>query len=266
MKIKNKIKSLLRKSSYKYNRLINNDKNIYLIYTMGKVGSAGIYKSLKKELPYSNIFHVHFLSKNWLDNILPNRNKLFHSNIKIGYDILNFIKKNPKKRIKIITLVREPIMRSISDLFQNWQHLYDDIETVDNQILQNRLEEMNHDYTLNWFDSEFLEYLDIDIYKHPFNKTKGFEIYNFDNIDILCIKLESLNTIGQIALHEFLKMDIILESANKSADKKGKEAYSYLNDNIKIKKEKLSELYNSKYVRHFYSNGEINYFIERWSK
>ncbi len=245
---------------------IFNDKTIVLIYTMGKVGSSTVYNSLKKKNLYSKIFHAHFLSANWLENILPKSDKLFHNNIKIGTDILNFIKEHPNYRIKVITLVREPIMRSVSDLFQNWKHLYNDIEQIDKEKLKNHLEQLNHDYTLNWFDTEFKEFLNIDLYDLPFNREKGYEIYKFKDIDILCIKLEALTEKGNLAIKEFLNKDIVLEPANKTMDKKGNSHYRYLKENLKINKDELLKIYNSKYVTHFYSQEEIKGFIAKWSK
>lgn len=265
MNLFSKIYKTASKLDKKIKKKLLNDNTIYLIYTMGKVGSTTVYNTLKKKKPYADIFHAHFLSQNWLEVILPKRNRLFHRNIKIGKNILSFIKNNPQKKIKVITLVREPVIRSLSDLFQNWKTTFEDIENVDIKELQSHIEKVNYDYTLNWFDTEFFEYLNIDIYKQGFNTQKGYEIYSFDNLEILCLKLESLNKIGRVAFNEFLGEDIVLDTANKSSDKKGKEQYEHLKQVISINKEILSELYTSKYVTHFYSPTEINSFIKKWS-
>lgn len=49
---------------------------------MGKVGSSTIYQTLKDQLPWNHVLHVHFLSKNWLQNILPYTNHTY--NIEAG--------------------------------------------------------------------------------------------------------------------------------------------------------------------------------------
>jgi len=259
-----KIKQVLSKSFKRVGRLFNRDNNIYLIYTMGKVGSSTIYNSLRKEKPFADIFHVHFLSKNWLENKLPKAHKNFHYNIKAGYDILNFIKTHPGKRIKVVTLVREPVMRAISDLFQNWRSLYDDIEKIEQEELRRHIEGLDHQYVLNWFDTEFYEYLKIDLYSLPFDKKKGYEIYRFDNLDILCIKLESLNAIETKVFTEFLGIKSNLVNTNLSINKKGSGQYSYLKRSVKLGKEKLDGLYNSKLVKHFYTPEEVDGFVKKW--
>lgn len=242
-----------------------NEKNIYLIYSMGKVGCTTIYRSLEKEFPSADVFRVHFLSDNYLNNILPSRHKSFHNNITLGKNILSHIAKNPESRIKIITMTREPVERAISDLFQNWEHLYDDIENVPFNVLKQRIESLNHNYTLNWFDVEFKEYLNFDIYKHHFSIGRGYEIYSFGKYDILCMKLEKLDSIADLAFDEFLGQKINLSNRNSSQYKKGKDAYSFLKSQVKIDKDVLMNVYNSKYVRKFYSKNEIDGFVDKWA-
>ncbi len=266
MKLKKRARKIASKYYHMLKKLTYSDNDVFLIYSMGKVGSSSIYTSLKNQKRYSDIYHVHFLSNNWLDKILPELHESFHSNIKLGYDILNFIEKHPQKKLRIITLVREPVMRGISDLFQNWRHLYDDIEEIDNTKLKERVENIKHDYTLNWFDTEFLEYLNVDIYSLPFDKEKGYAIYDYDRFDILLIKLEALNEIGASAMAKFLAEEFKLSKANTSALKKTNEKYNFLKKNVKMDDTKLTNLYASKYVQHFYSENEIEGFKKTWSK
>jgi len=237
---------------------------IILIYSMGKVGSTSIYFSLKKKLPVTDIFHVHFLSDYWLNEKLPRMNKYFHGNINHGKEILSHIRKNPGKRIKIITLVREPISRDVSDFFQNWKSEYKNIEGIKTEQILQAIEENKHEYTLNWFDTEFKNYLGFDVYKIPFDTEKGYKIYNLPNIDILCLKLEEINKTGHKALNEFLGIQLSLLNKNTSLEKKGKELYLEVKKKYKASKSKLHELYSSNYVRHFYTEEEINTFKEKW--
>lgn len=175
---------------------------------MGKVGSSTIYHAIKRNKPYSSVFHIHFLSDNWLKGILPSLTKHFQKNISLGEEILEEIERNPDKRLKVITLSREPVSLAISDLFENWEQHYTDIESVSNEELKNHIEQVDHEYSLNWFDSEFFNYLGIDLYNLPFDREKGYEIYNFEKLDILCIKLESLNQVSAKAFREFIDIEI----------------------------------------------------------
>lgn len=243
-----------------------NDNRIFLVYSMGKVGSSAVYQSLKNTFPDSFVFHVHFLSKYRLENLLVKANPVFHHNISKGKEILQVIEDNPEKSLAIITLTREPIIRDMSDLFQNWNHLFADIEKTDFSELQKHIDERNHHYTLNWFDTEFKEYLGFDIYQHPFNKELGFEIYKHRDIDILCIKQEKLKETGSLALKSFVGLDLQMLSANQSFEKKGSQLYDFLRKNYVAPQEKIDRVYSSKYIRHFYTDKEINAFISNWRK
>lgn len=244
---------------------LSGDKNIYLIYSMGKVGSDSIYRMLREAKPYCPVFHVHFLSKYWLNERLPAMPESFLHNITTGNKILTYIKQNPGRRIKVITLVREPVMRDISDLFENWSHLYDDIEKIKQEELKERIENLDHSYTTTWFDSEFYEHLGVNIFDLPFSPQKGYEIYNLDKFDLLCMRLESLNTIADKAFGDFMKISPKLLTTNSSMNKKGSNQYVYVKNNVRIPRDKLNELYKSKLVTHFYSGEEIAGFKEKWS-
>ena len=265
MKLKKRVKKHLDHLINRIGKKVFIDKNIYLVYSMGKVGSYSIYESLKKKKPFSDIFHVHFLSKNYLENLLPKGDEYFQLNIITGNRILEHIRANPNKRIKLITLVREPISRSISDLFQNWGHIYENIEEVSNESLKTYIASLNHEYTLNWFDDEFKEFLDFDIYEHSCDKEKGYSIYRHHRFDIICIKLECLNIVSDKAFKEFFGVNIPLLKANKSNNTKGYEKYQYLMKNVKIDEVSLGKVYSSKYVEHFYSSEEIRVFKQNWA-
>ena len=243
------------------------NKNIILIYTMGKVGSSTIYNSLKVKLPKAHLFHVHFLSDKWLKEILPGLNKDFHQNIVYGNEVLDFIKANPKKRVKIITLVREPLMRDISDIFQNWSRLFPAEETVDKDYLLDWIDKRSHEYTLNWFDTEFKSYLGYDVYSRPFDKEKGYSIYNTPRFDLLCIKLETLNNVYGEALKSFLNLDdVSLSSTNETKDKDRSDLYFEMLMSYKANPAKIEELYSSKYMKHFYTQKQIEGYKKKWAR
>lgn len=262
--IKRTIKYGLLKTYRSIGRLINPQDSIILVYTMGKVGSSTIYNSIRNKNPFAHIYHIHFLSDKGLNEVIPATHKKFWRNIKLGWDVRAVLDKNPSKRIKVITLVREPVVRSISDLYQNWEEHFENIMQIDKDRLKVHVESLDYEYVLNWFDSEFKEFLKVDIFELPFDKSKGYEVYNLSKVDICCIKLEKLNQVGELALKELLGQDYTLRSANKSENKKGSEGYNFLKKNVKIDSQKLDMLYSSKLMKHFYTEQELANFKRRW--
>lgn len=266
MTVKKKIKKVISKARKAIRKHTYKHHSVFLVYTMGKVGSASMYLSLKRRFPFAYVFHVHFLSRHWLKERLPKEHEIFHSNIELGESINQIIAKNPRLRIKIITLVREPVVRAISDLFQNWKHQFDNLYETPLAELQEYIENVNYDYTLEWFDTEFKNYTGVDIYKLPFDPEKGYAIYQLERFDMLCIQLEQLNRVGQQAIKEFVGEDIALISSNTSAKKKGSNQYSYLKKNVRIDPKKLDAIYNSPLMKHFYTEEQLKEFKAKWSK
>ena len=244
-------------------------KEIIIVYTMGKVGSTTIYKTLKKYSPKAIVFHVHFLSDKYINETDPKRYN-YRSNKKLAENIRNTIKAFPKNRIKIISLTRDPVSRDISNIFENPINFIGDksLEDMDvNELIHcYNSKENKHSYTLNWFDNEFKAYTGVDVYTLPFDKQKGFSIYNTNGFEILLIKMESLNTIGVEALGAFMGYKIpnleientIEEKPSYNLQKQFKNLYQP--DQLTVKK-----ICDSKLVNHFYTKEEAKSAMNKWN-
>lgn len=247
---------------------LRHGKHLVLIYTMGKVGSAGIKAGLKKEYPFIPAFHIHFLSDNWLKKILPSMHAFFHANIRDANVVLNYLQRHPGQRLKIITIVRDPIERDISDIFQNWKGRLGE-RTINDLTFTELTESFNkddHSYTLNWFDTELKEYLGFDMYSQPFDYNRGYSIYQSKNADILCIQLEQMNARLTEATEKLLGYGITPEEGvNLSADKEGKELYKEMIRQYKAPEQKLATVYGHRFMQHFYSPEQIAKMKQRWS-
>lgn len=251
-------------------------KTAIIIYQMGKVGSTTVYYSLKKQLFLTPVFHVHSLS----DDTLREYEKAYRSVGKIPDQMRhlrhgNFLRQklNASKAIdwKIITLVREPIIRDISIFFQQIDRKFpngiDTSEIIN--ILQRHFAsfEESTDYACTWFDREIKSNFNIDIYNFVFDKQKGHHIIKEKDKEILMIRLEDLNNCFQLALGEFLALDkpIDLLSKNIAKDKQYKNQYLEVVNDIKIPEGICKLIYSSKYVKHFYSDAMIDNFLHRWT-
>ncbi|KAB1067020.1 hypothetical protein F6U93_11400 [Tamlana haliotis] len=261
-KINKKI-SIIYRTCY-YHKLKN--KTI-IVHTLGKVGSSTIYEELKKISPWKNIFHTHFLSNEWLNVKLKEGNH-YESNYKAAKKVFSYLDKNSDKKKYIIALVREPVSREISNFMQNPKDFIEgDILSESLDSLKNSyLQKLNYDYTLNWFDTEFLNYTGFDVYSKPFDKDRGFSIYHHDDFEVLIIKLEKLNECYSGAMKEFFDLNLKLSgNSNQSSQKEISNIYKELQQTIKFPKEELSTLYTHKYISHFYTLEEIKQFKEKWS-
>lgn len=262
-KLKKRILILVSKIKYKKLK----DK-VVIIYTLGKVGSSTLYHQLKKTSPWDNIFHVHFLSDLWLKEKLKGGNH-FDINNKSAKRVFDYLKKHSNQKKYIISLVREPVSRELSNFMENPKDFIEgDINTYSLKALKSiYLNKLNYGYTFNWFDSEFYNFIGFDVFAQPFDKDKGYSIYTHNDYHILIIKLEQLNTCYNNAMKTFLGLDLKIEAnANQSSNKPISQIYKGLKQLLKFERQTLEQLYTHKYVTHFYTDDEIQQFIDKHSK
>ncbi|TPV53846.1 capsular biosynthesis protein [Aestuariibacter sp. GS-14] len=232
----------------------SNESNV-LIYQMGKVGST----SLEKSIP--NSIHIHTLYGNapcWVFQ------KQHRSGIRALFGFIgDLIKRScilKRKKVKIITLVRDPYKRNLSMFFQDISHwIYNylgskgaDCRTDDNEFLFQVFENsFDQDYLHLWFDKEIRRFTGIDVYNRNFSDL-GFELYKKDKFEVLLLRAEDLNDNIKI-IEEFLGFEISFSSSNVGDNK----WYSSLYKDFRIQAEdKLltykQNLKKSRFYRHFY--------------
>ncbi len=256
-----------------------------LVYQMGKVGSSTIVATLKAIPSPLPVFHIHLLAKETIarneqfyfgDNrgILlpsgwPNTTHLFQS-----YFFQRQLQ-TKGQRWKIITLVREPVVRNISGLFESVEYI---IPNFYQRLEQGQLslDELNdcfvhdykfHDIPLCWFDVELKAALGIDVFATPFPVEKGYALYESAKADVLLLRLESLSDCYDEAFRQFLGLEHVeLVNANESRDKGYYETYQRFTKSVKLPASYLDQMYQSTYMRHFYSTAEIARFRAKWEQ
>lgn len=241
---------------------MNKEDEVIFIFTMGKVASSTIFVSLKEV--YNSVYHIHRLN---LDNIEKIKQYHLSNGLKQpGCDIVssNLIKNNIKPT-KIITLVREPISRNMSAYFENYK-IFDDKLNDIRKSIERFTKNYHHKTPLNWFDSELKKSLDFDIFSNEFDKKNGYQTYSFEDIEYLVMKVELEDKIKQKALSKFLNNDINLINSNLSEEKGYIEFYKKFKDSIIFDEKYVDTMYNSKYMKHFYTEKEIEGFKKKWLK
>ena len=207
------------------------------------------------------------MSETWL-NKLKLDHDIFQENIKVAKSI-NKIMNKKNWKLNIITLTRDPIARDISGIFQTWQHIFDvdDITEISKEDILNYLLRGDFSYPENWFKTEFSEYTSLNILDEKFNSTKGYTIYETEKAAILVMQLEQLNLIYNDAMNHFIgKDEYSLNQENQTSSK----ASSKLNKEVKsaftLSSSKLEKVYDSDYIKTFYTKAQINSMVKKWSK
>lgn len=258
-----------------------------LIDQPGKVGSHTIEYTLENE--GINYLRFHGLSYK-LDLDCPDLKKEFRQYLR------------GLRKIKIITLVREPISKDFGHFFQKisvsekdfiWfckglmeenltQSFYNYLSVVTPLDFTKRGRKyytskafchidyigQTNPYGANWgfFDDEFKGFWGVDLLDYPFNIEKGYEVIREDNLEILVLRLDKLNNLEK-EIGDFLGIDrkIDLVNGNVGDQKDYGRVYKELMHEIQLPKEYIDYYYkNNKYTEHFFSEEEMEKYRKKW--
>lgn len=255
-------------------------ENNVLVYQAGKVGSRGISNALST-IHIPNL-HIHYLNP-YFNDFSKEESKLY----------LAFLKRiiSEKNKIKIITLVRDPVARDISGVFQSfsdpsrwmYRNMNSDFEKSMIAIIKECFADMYYkfdkgDYEaetnayvkgdigfmFNWYNVEMKSIFGIDIYGIPFDREKGYTIIEQDNIECLVMKLEKLDANEKIVA-QFVGNNNLKINHDHSGDKKEyRFLYEEFRRKVKIPSDIIDFYYNSVYMKHFYTDIEIDDFRKKW--
>ena len=273
-----------------YSKIINRLKlrkaKTVVVYQMGKVGSSTVRDSLN-ELSDIDVYHIHVLTEDSIKELEKVYKDNFHRTSFFPVHILEsqYLRKQldkGRKKWKVVTLVREPVIRNISTFFQilysglgynyseklKYMKIDDIVKELQNLFFKKNsgFEKYNgHEAPLHWFDNELKSALNIDVFLKEFPCSKGYEIYQSDQADLLLIRLENLNKCADEAFKKFLDIDnFTLVPSNISSNKSYSQIYQRFLDTLVLPEHYLDKLYKSKYMNHFYSKEEIAAFRARW--
>ena len=239
------------------------------IYQMGRVGSVTIFETLTRADYSKRIYHSHFLTREGIDFFLNLKLETFGSwrNIPAStryYTLQSLflsqeLKKRRnnsknKKKLKVITLVRDPIATNISGFFHNKDLWLSDFnfsgELSDNTVEINNLkkrflDEYPHEYPLTWFDRELKLAFNMDVFADSFPKSIGYKIYEGDFANVLLLKLESIDRCINNAFKDFMDIDVSPLMANTSNKKVYSTLYKKFVAEIQLPETYIEKMYNS---------------------
>lgn len=238
------------------------------VFNPGKVGSKTVVASCFKQKLIAS--HAHTIIPYSLDDEEKEKIKKIYTS---------------QNKVKIISLLREPIARDVSFFFENiWMDSYcgecENIQSAFELWMKECLYkiipesgkfprwymDMNKP-VFDWFDDEIKQVFDIDIFEHPFDVKKGYSVIKKNGVELLLIKLEKLNELSDI-IGKFLETDSFkIYTENDSKDKEYIYLYKQFLEEMAIPKDYFEYYYGDKSrMRHFYSDEELCKFKDKWSK
>lgn len=217
-----------------------------MIYQPGKVGSTSLYRSICDAQKYA--LHTHRLSL-WYEG--------------------DSVKRLCEKwgGVKIISIVRDPLARTLSAMWGNIDKTWKRNEGIDFMGVQAWFWKKGFELEeFEWFDKELKTVFGIDIYEYPFDKEKGYTIIEQPGISVLVITLEKMDELEAV-IGEFVNIkDFRLVRANEGNKKRYRYAYSEYKKKIRFTERLLEKVYVSNpYMKHFYTDEMIQSFMDKWA-
>lgn len=250
-------------------RLAHDPRPPVVVFSMGKVASTAIYRSLAGVAP-GPVLKVHSLRPDRLAAMeagyrrtdaraLPRH--LLHA-----WHLADR-PPTPAAPWAVVTMVRDPIQRSVSDFFQSGGRLgrLDRPTTVER--LHRFVEREGVPRTLDWFDQELGPTLGIDVLEHPFDPAVGHAVVETPSVRLLVLRQESLDS-APGALGRFLGLghDVDIVADNMGAAKPYAAAYTEATDQLRFDDQVLDLAYESTWAKHFYSPAERQALRARWGR
>lgn len=247
-----------------------------LVLQPGKVGSTTLTRSMRAS-GVGSVFALHFLSEAGVREALEAHEHVSGARVPdhlVRSAVWRRALSTPLVRdVKAITLVRDPIARDVSDLFQNpelWGFTDGDLDAEQaSRLMQTHFENFDEesDYFCRWFDRELQEALGVDPYSRPFDTDRGWQHVATGGIDLLIVRTEDVDAALREAVPGFVGRDdpVPVVRAN-VGDRKGySEEYAKVRRTLRLDRDTCRRVYDSRLVRHFYSAEEIERMIARWA-
>jgi hypothetical protein len=254
-----------------------------IIFQPGKVGSSSVQASLQKkygELGISvPVYHAHVLENidKRIEYITKNRKAPQNSIKKLweSKELREQIKNHPEQVWNVINLVREPVALKVSAMFQVLNEYIPDwekrlkrgklsMEELED-ILYNK-QELGTGGLESWYDRQIRSLWGIDVFKDPFSREAGYQIYKRENVNLIIFRLEDLNRVAGKAFDEFLGIkNFEIISVNVGEEK----AYADLYQKFKqrpLPASYVDAVYKTRFAQQFYSDLELKQFRQKWTK
>jgi hypothetical protein len=245
-----------------------------LIYQMGRVGSSTVKHSLDGLRRFES-YQVHRLNPDNIARVKREHERRGWAQPQPDREAKGLRERliDPRRRLKIITLVREPVGRNFSYYFQNLDKICGTPNAhasipVEQLVRGFPVEFPYSDDPLTWFDYEFKEVTGINLYDYRLNMEAGFDEVKADPYEVLILRTDAADEVKSEALAGFLGLPtpVPLVQSNVTAHKVQAEAYRKFRDTIRLVPAYLDYMLGSKYCRHFFGRETLGRLRHHYSR
>ncbi len=241
-----------------------------LVHTMGKVGSSSITAMLASSQRFEPI-QIHMLRADKIEALEAKhraRGLEVPQHLRDARRVLDEILPGTG-RVRIVSLVRDPVARNLSAYFQNldiWKLGWQPGADV-TPYIASFFTEYPHHVPLVWFDRQLKATLGLDVFSVPFDFHRERLILRTDRYELIVLRCELPDPRKKELLEEFLgETGLPLGRANEAHKKSYAAAYKEVLAAIELPTDYLDRQYDSPCARHFYTEVERASFRRRWRR
>jgi len=251
-----------------------------LVHQMGKVGSTSLASELRKCSALALVYQTHFLSQQGFDEAIAvtegwGRGESIH--LKVSAQLMPYLDlpKREEKPWRVVTSVRDPVARQLSDAYQNPQvvGLPRGVTPDPLQVLEYLKQyfinfDETQDYACRWFQREIIDLLGVRVYESAFPVEQKYQILEQAGVRLLLFRVEDSEAVfnDKAAFNQWLgqSVDLNMSKANSAADRASYESYKKVKADFKLPREVLEKVYSTQFARHFYGDRR-EALIDSWS-
>lgn len=181
----------------------------------------------------------------------------------------------PPRKVHVISATREPVSQRLSGAFFSAR---ENREPMDAAAALARLMERTplqsgwlsgaRWWELDaWFDRNVKETLGIDVFAEPFDRERGWQIYEGEDARLLLVRQESFAGLPEaVSAFYGLPAPAAIPHANAGENHAYRGSYREAREKMRVPASLLDTVYSARYARHFYSDTELQAFRRRWEE
>ena len=174
----------------------------------------------------------------------------------------------------MVVLVRDPVDQNLSHFFYNFANLtgrsLEERPWTYSELLRLYwVKSALSGYKIfeHWFENELQCYTGLDVFAQPFERERGWQEYNLDNLAVLVMKIELDDATKNSVLASFLNLkNLQIQAINRAEDQTYATLYHLFREKFALNKWRLGTIYSGRFAKHFYTEQEISSFIHKWTR
>lgn len=235
-----------------------------VVYTMGKVGSSSVSAGLRAAGLACH--HIHSLRHDTL--LRQTRTALAQNRFPPRHTCLSMAWREQildRERCRYISLVRDPMARTLSAFFENLFRRTDGLTAASppEALFEAYCAEAHHEHWLDWFGFEFRDQLGIDVFARPFDRAA--RMVELPESHTVIFRIDCPETRIAEVLSRTFGRPVAPIPTNIGSQKDYAAAYAAVRQMARFPRDLTDRIYDSAFVRHFWTEAEREEMRARWT-